>query len=88
MNKGVKLLLARVRSHPEEFIKSLDAYSMEKNSSRADWRWATNLIVNHPEKCPFIDASARDVFLGLFWEVQEKHFNERVISQLLHLDAD
>ena len=67
MNKGLKLLMARLRSHPEEFVK---------------------LVVNHPEKCPYLDPDDREQFVRGYWDVQEKYFNEKIISQLLHLDAD
>tara|TARA_R100000988_G_scaffold813_1_gene506 strand:- start:6191 stop:6427 length:237 start_codon:yes stop_codon:yes gene_type:complete len=78
--------MARLRSHPEEFIKSVDVTHTKAGIS--DWRWATNLVVHHPEKCPYLDPDERDQFVRSYWDVQEKHFNEKVISQLLHLDAD
>ena len=86
MNKGLKLLMARLRSHPEEFVKPVDA--THTKGGIADWRWAINLVVNHPEKCPYLDPDDREQFVRGYWDVQEKYFNEKIISQLLHLDAD
>jgi len=85
MNKGLKLLMARLRSHHEEFIKPIHT---TPHDGEVDWRWAINLVVNHPEKCPYLDPEDREQFVRGYWDVQEKHFNEKIISQLLHLDAD
>ena len=63
----------------EDAVKEEVAHTKEKDPES---------VVHHPEKCPYLDPDERDQFVRSYWDVQEKHFNEKVISQLLHLDAD
>jgi hypothetical protein len=90
VNRGIKILLKRMDSHPEEFrwFRAAD--------EKSEWDWIVSPLVKrkyHPTvplcdaPYPFLSDAEVSIVVSKFFSIQEEAFNEQVMRQLLEADG-
>jgi hypothetical protein len=75
MHSTLKILMKRMESHPEEFIK------------RSRWVEVISLIIEHPQKTPWITAEDRAAVTKKYYSLHERRFTELVMNTLFDDDS-
>lgn len=70
MHQAIELLLKRMESHPEEFVRSHPRHT----------RW--NAIIHRYD--PYMDSSDRDAIQEKYRKIQMDHMLEEIMSELLY----
>jgi hypothetical protein len=71
INQGVKIILGRIESHPEEF---------KRLHTKSRWAWAFNIIFNDTS---FISAEERAMVREKIAAIEGEEFTKRVLEELL-----
>lgn len=94
MNRGVRILLARMESHPEEF----DYYTDRKKLVMSRWDWVIQAICrrvenNHKANAAYVldlqfltDEEVNSLH-GKFMSIQGDAFTKKIMSELLEDDS-
>jgi hypothetical protein len=94
MNRGVRILLARMESHPEEF----DYYTDRKKLVMSRWDWAIQAICRRVENqhkansayvldVPFLTDEEVNSLHEKFMSIQGDAFTKKIMSELLEEDS-
>ena len=90
MNRGIKILLSRMDSHPDEFRW------FRAEGEKSEWDWVISPLVKrkyHPTvplseaPYPFLSDAEVSIVVSKFFSIQEEAFNEQVMRQLLEADG-
>tara|TARA_R110000822_G_scaffold24990_1_gene75856 strand:+ start:200 stop:571 length:372 start_codon:yes stop_codon:yes gene_type:complete len=74
MNQGVEIILARMDSHPEEFIGEL----------RGNWRWVTDALdKQNTDGMQFLTGEEKTALREKYIELVRGQFTKNVMQQLL-----
>jgi hypothetical protein len=82
VNDGVKILLARMDSHPEEFADLFDS-PIRRTSSR--WNWVMTVL---EAKGSFLSEEDRTALLDKYHSIQGDNFTQHVMRELLEDTKD
>ena len=86
MNKGIKILLSRMDSHPDEFRW------FRTSDEKGEWDWIIDPLVKrkyHPSvplseaPYPFLSDAEVSIVVSKFFAIQEDAFTEQIMRQLL-----
>jgi hypothetical protein len=83
MNKGLEVLLARIESHPEEFIgKSSVVPRMTR------WSTLVDIALDPARSGTFITPEEREALVAQLAVVRGEQFSKNVLQTLMDVDRD